>query len=145
MFSGIRTDNTRPLDFFFSKPNQSLQSYEPTCRRNLTAGRILIVNFKFSRFSAPPCTYSIPCFESQQTFWNNALSPTSVLITSTKVGDTISQKITFTVRTSDRPCSSFHVLVISVFHFLCLILYCIFCMNHCFTYIIPGFIVINLR
>jgi hypothetical protein len=26
------------------------------CRRNLTAGRNLIVNFKFSRFSAPPCT-----------------------------------------------------------------------------------------
>jgi hypothetical protein len=30
MFSGIRTDNTRPLGYF-SKPNQSLQSYEPTC------------------------------------------------------------------------------------------------------------------
>jgi hypothetical protein len=97
------------------KPNQSLQSYEPTCRRNFTAGRNLIVapkhslcsyhtvtisvirthgnctlrtaplqlnvryystvwrfpphllyiyraaniNFKFSRFSAPPCTNKI--------------------------------------------------------------------------------------
>jgi hypothetical protein len=41
--------------FFLPKPNQSLQSYEPTCRRNLTAGQNLIVNFTFSRFSVPPC------------------------------------------------------------------------------------------
>jgi hypothetical protein len=55
MFSRIRTDNTRPPGIFFSKLKQSLQSYEPMCRINLTAGRNLIVNFKFSRFSAPPC------------------------------------------------------------------------------------------
>jgi hypothetical protein len=52
-----------PTRIFFSKPNQSLQSYEPTCvcvcRRNLTAGRNLIVNFECSRFSVPPCITSI--------------------------------------------------------------------------------------
>jgi hypothetical protein len=48
-----------PTRLFVSKSNQSLQSYELTCRRNLTAGRNLTVNLKFSRFSAPPCI-SIP-------------------------------------------------------------------------------------
>jgi hypothetical protein len=60
VFSGIRTDNTRPLGFFFFQSQTSLfKVTNPhvycVCRRNLTAGRNLIVNFKFSRFSAPPC------------------------------------------------------------------------------------------